>query len=46
MDFGMLHSQPKLYMETVNAVEPHPNLYFSIKHTQFDFLREYPFIQP
>jgi len=30
-------------LETVNAVEPHPNLYFSIKHTQFDFLREYPF---
>ena len=42
-DFGKLHSQPKLYLETVNAVEPHPNLYFMMKHTQFDFLREYPF---
>jgi hypothetical protein len=42
-DFGYLHTQPKLYLEATNAVEPHPNLFFSIKHTNYDFNRGFPF---
>ena len=44
-DFGDLHTQPELYLKATDAVEPHPNLYFSIKHTNADFLRGYPFNQ-
>jgi len=30
-------------LNVTNAIEPHPNLIFSIKHVQSDFLRLYPF---
>ena len=37
-DMGQLHSLPKHYLDVTDRVEPHPNLYFSIKHTMTDFL--------
>ncbi|MBN1187935.1 MAG: hypothetical protein JXB49_37015 [Bacteroidales bacterium] len=42
-DFGYLHTQPVLYLKATDPVEPHPNLYFSVKHANADFLRGYPF---
>ncbi|MDQ8005281.1 MAG: hypothetical protein REI64_10810 [Pedobacter sp.] len=38
-DFGRFHSLPKYYLEVTNQVAPHPNLYFSVKHTIVDFWR-------
>lgn len=38
-DAGQLHSLPKDYLEVSNQIEPHPKLYFSIKHTMVDFWR-------
>jgi hypothetical protein len=40
---GFHHPDPDFYLKIVNEVEPHPNLYFSIKHTNNDFLRDMPF---
>ncbi|MCK5774674.1 MAG: hypothetical protein KAH25_00775, partial [Bacteroidales bacterium] len=40
---GFHHPNPDFYLKVVNEVEPHPNLYFSIKHTNNDFLRDIPF---
>ena len=34
-----LHARPDHYLEVTDAVEPHPNLAFSIKHTALDFWR-------
>lgn len=42
-DFGHFHTQPDFYLKVTNAVKPHPLLYFSIKHTNDDFLRGVPF---
>lgn len=42
-DFGQLHTQPKLFRAAFDSVEPHPNLYLSIKHTNYDFCRDKPF---
>lgn len=41
-DFGMLHTQPGLYLRATNAVDPHPKLFFSIKHSNADYLRDVP----
>lgn len=41
--FGQFHTSPSYYLEVTNAVEPHPNLIFSIKHVQGDFVRLHPF---
>ena len=38
-----LHLDPDMYLEVTNAVAPHPDLYFSIKHVHGDFLRGLPF---
>ncbi|WP_157278425.1 hypothetical protein [Olivibacter sitiensis] len=38
-DFGKFHALPKYYLEVTEQVEPHPRLYFSIKHTIVDFWR-------
>lgn len=38
-DMGKLHSLPHHYLPVTDSVEPHPNLYFSIKHTMTDFWR-------
>lgn len=38
-DIGQLHSIPKYYLSVTDSVKPHPNLYFSIKHTMTDFWR-------
>lgn len=38
-DMGKLHSLPHHYLSVTDSVEPHPNLYFSIKHTMTDFWR-------
>ena len=43
-DFGnRFHVNPKFYRAATDPVEPHPNLFFSIKHTRGDFLRTLPF---
>ena len=34
----LLHS-PAFYLNVTNAVQPHPRLVFSIKHTALDFWR-------
>jgi len=39
-DFGYsFHNNSEFYLAVTNAIEPHPNLIFSIKYTQNDFLR-------
>lgn len=38
-DMGRLHSLPHHYLSVTDSVEPHSNLYFSIKHTMTDFWR-------
>ena len=40
---GFHHPNADFYLKVVNEIEPHPNLYFSIKHTNNDFLRDVPF---
>lgn len=43
-DFGYnFHNNPDYYLAVTNAIEPHPNLIFSIKYQQDDFLRMTPF---
>ncbi len=42
-DFGHFHTEPDFYLKATNDVEPHPNLCFSIKHTNGDFNRGLPF---
>jgi hypothetical protein len=43
-DFGNnFHVNPKYYLKVTDAIEPHPNLVFSIKHQAGDFLRMMPF---
>jgi len=37
------HDNPAYYLAVTNAIEPHPNLIFSIKYQQGDFLRMTPF---
>lgn len=39
-DFGYnFHNNPEYYLAVTNVVQPHPNLIFSIKYQQDDFLR-------
>jgi len=39
-DFGYrFHNNPAYYLAVTNAIEPHPNLFFSIKYQQGDFYR-------
>ena len=33
------HADPEFYLAVTEAVPPHPNLFFSIKHTALDFFR-------
>ncbi|MCS7018008.1 MAG: hypothetical protein RMJ87_01700 [Cytophagales bacterium] len=43
-DFGFnFHNNPEYYSAVTAAIEPHPNLLFSIKYQQDDFLRMTPF---
>lgn len=42
-DFGHFHTQPDFYLKATKAVKPHPLLYFSIKHVNYDFNRGFPF---
>lgn len=43
-DFGFnFHNNPEYYLAVTNAIETHPNLVFSIKYQQDDFLRMTPF---
>jgi hypothetical protein len=43
-DFGAnFHNNPDYYLKVTNAIEPHPNLLFSIKHQQGDFHQLTPF---
>jgi hypothetical protein len=43
-DWGYnFHNNPEYYLSVTNAIEPHPNLIFSIKYQQDDFLRMTPF---
>lgn len=41
--FGGMHDNPQYYLDVVNQITPHPNLIFSIKHTQGDYLRTFNF---
>ena len=41
--FDGLHTNPKKYLALSDGVEPHPNLIFSIKHANADFMRGVPF---
>ena len=40
-----LHTNPTNYLKVTAAIEPHTNLFFSIKHSNADFLRGVPFNQ-
>lgn len=43
-DFGNnFHVNPKYYLKVTDAIKPHTNLIFSIKHQAGDFLRMTPF---
>lgn len=42
-DFGYFHTNPGFYLKATNKVEPHPLLYFCIKHVNSDFNRGFPF---
>lgn len=42
-DFGKLHTQLIWYTKATDPVEPHPKLFFSIKHVNSDFIRAWPF---
>lgn len=38
-DFGKMHDKADYYLGVTNRIEPHPNLYFSIKYQLGDFHR-------
>lgn len=38
-----IHIHKDFYLKVTDAIEPHPNMVFSIKHTNADFLRAVPF---
>lgn len=40
---GLFHVDPAYYLKVTNAIEPHPNLVFSVKHTKGDYHRTYAF---
>jgi len=40
---GFFHEDTAYYLKVTNAIEPHPNLVFSIKHTKGDYHRTFPF---
>ena len=42
-DFGYFHTRPEYYMAVTSQVAPHPGLYLSVKHTQGDYFRTFPF---
>lgn len=37
------HTNPDFYLKVTDQIEPHPNLIFSIKHTQGDYTRDVGF---
>jgi hypothetical protein len=41
--FGGMHEEPKYYLGVTDAIKPHPNLVFSIKHTKGDYHRTFSF---
>jgi hypothetical protein len=41
--FGGMHDDPVYYQKVVSLVAPHPDLIFSIKHTQGDYQRTFGF---
>ncbi len=42
-DFGFFHVRPDYYLAVTEQVEPHPNLYMAIKHTNGDYFRTFHF---
>ena len=38
-DFGFFHTNPDVYKQITDQIEPHPNLLFSIKYSRGDFHR-------
>lgn len=42
-DFGMFHVKPEYYLAVTEQIEPHNKLFFSIKHTEGDYHRTFPF---
>lgn len=41
--FGGMHDNPDYYLDVTNRIEKHPNLIFSIKHTEGDYFRTFNF---
>ncbi|MBV6647474.1 MAG: hypothetical protein KI790_18595, partial [Cyclobacteriaceae bacterium] len=41
--FGGIHTDPDVYLAVTDQVAPHPNLYFSVKHTAGDYHRKFAF---
>lgn len=41
--FGGMHDSAAYYLDVTNAITPHPNLLFSVKHTKGDYHRTFPF---
>lgn len=42
-DFGFFHIDPEYYLSVTDHIEPHKNLFFTIKHTEGDYHRTVPF---
>ena len=42
-DFGFFHTRPDVYLAITGQIQPHKNLYFSIKYPKGDFQRLFPF---
>jgi hypothetical protein len=42
-DFGNFHVNPEYYLAVTDQIQPHKNLFFSIKHTEGDYHRTFPF---
>ena len=42
-DFGYFHVLPEYYLSVTDSIEPHPNLYFSIKYVKGDYHRTLKF---
>jgi len=38
-DFGRMHTNAEFYLDATEKVAPHPNLFFSTKHVNDDFVR-------
>ncbi|MGQ1889003.1 hypothetical protein ACT29H_01025 [Thermophagus sp. OGC60D27] len=42
-DFGFFHVLPEYYLSVTDSIDPHPNLYFSVKYVKGDYHRTLKF---